>query len=209
MHIPTDTEMQLPSGGYLDILDPDPSCITVEDIATMLSKEPRYRGATLGFLSVAEHAVLVATKLRQIGAPLQLQFAGLHHDDSEIVTGDWLRPLKMALPYAALRALRELTERMDEAIWQALSRDGALWPRECLHDPELKRVDTWAVALESRAQMPTSGQGWWQRDLLVQMPSHPEDRVFGLSWGAARESYLDLHYTLLGEAVGAPSGVRA
>lgn len=65
-------------------LDPMRSldCITVESIATALTRLPRFGGRTKRFYSVAEHSLYVAGRL-----PPKFQLGGLLHDAHEAFTG--------------------------------------------------------------------------------------------------------------------------
>lgn len=217
VHTPTEFEVELPSGLYLDVTEPDPRQITVEDLATNLSKECRYGGACRGFYSVAEHAVLVASKLRKLGAPLSMQLAGLHHDDAEAVLKDVQRPAKLALQhFGDGEAYRELTRRLDFAVWMALAvtradYSPALWSLEELHSPQLKAVDNWACAFEAARIMPSRGANWEQTWRLQEagIPEHADDLIYGWEWRPARIAYMELHDALVSELAGAPSGVRS
>src|SRR5665213_1947579 len=127
--IPTAFEVERTSGRYFDVTAPDHHALTLNDIAEPPAKTCRYGGACQGYLSVAEHAVLVAQKLGRLGAPVSLQLAGLHHDDPEFCLSDIQRPVKLALrdllnhrrpatpdPYEVV------TKRLEHAIWRAFGQ---------------------------------------------------------------------------------------
>ena len=89
------------SGRRLDLLDPTPFDIEVEDIAHGLSFVARWNGQTLGDFaySVAEHSLLVErlfTKLAKTPEP-KWQLAALLHDAPEYVIGDMISPVKTAV----------------------------------------------------------------------------------------------------------------
>ncbi|MGK2740736.1 hydrolase [Tepidicaulis sp. LMO-SS28] len=91
------------SGRRLDLLDPSPFDIEIEDIAHGLARVARWNGQTLGdhAYSVAEHCVLVeklCTSLRP-GWPAKWQLAALLHDAPEYVIGDMISPFKAALGF--------------------------------------------------------------------------------------------------------------
>ena len=96
------------SGRRLDLLDPTPVDIEIEDIAHGLAFVARWNGQTRGDFaySVAEHSVLVEQLFRQINpqAPTKWQLAALLHDAPEYVIGDMISPVKSAVGpgYAAL-----------------------------------------------------------------------------------------------------------
>ena len=89
------------SGRRLDLLDPSPLDIEVEDIAHGLARVARWNGQTHGdhTFSVAEHSLLVEAIAREIGpsAPPAHQLAALLHDAPEYVIGDLISPFKAAL----------------------------------------------------------------------------------------------------------------
>jgi len=89
------------SGRRLDLLDPSPFDIELEDIAHGLSRVARWNGQTQGdhAFSVAQHSVLVADIFEKLvpDAPVAAKRAALLHDASEYVVGDMISPFKAAL----------------------------------------------------------------------------------------------------------------
>ncbi|WP_371224840.1 YfbR-like 5'-deoxynucleotidase [Roseovarius sp. 2305UL8-3] len=89
------------SGRRLDLLDPTPMDIEIEDIAHGLSFVARWNGQTMGdyAYSVAEHSLLVEqiyTRLTHKAQP-KWQLAALLHDAPEYVIGDMISPVKSAV----------------------------------------------------------------------------------------------------------------
>lgn len=89
------------SGRRLDLLDPTPVDIEIEDIAHGLAFVARWNGQTIGDFaySVAEHSLLVETIFTRIApnAPPKWQLAALLHDAPEYVIGDMISPVKAAV----------------------------------------------------------------------------------------------------------------
>ncbi len=89
------------SGRRLDLLDPSPLDIEIEDIAHGLAFVARWNGQTYGEFpySVAEHSVLVEHIFGLIApkAPLKWRLAALLHDAPEYVIGDMISPVKAAV----------------------------------------------------------------------------------------------------------------
>ncbi len=89
------------SGRRLNLLDPSPVDIEIEDIAHGLSRVARWNGQTTGTFafSVAQHCVLVEGLLDGespvLGHPWRL--AALLHDAPEYVIGDMISPFKGAI----------------------------------------------------------------------------------------------------------------
>ncbi len=96
------------SGRRLDLLDPSPLDIEIEDIAQGLSRVARWNGQTTGdwAFSVAQHSLLVEDLVGRLRpqAPRAWRLAALLHDAPEYVVGDMITPFKNAvgLDYRAL-----------------------------------------------------------------------------------------------------------
>ena len=89
------------SGRRLDLLDPTPMDIEVEDIAHGLAFVARWNGQTRGDwpYSVAEHSLLVEKifSASNPGCAARWQLAALLHDAPEYVIGDMISPVKAAV----------------------------------------------------------------------------------------------------------------
>ncbi len=89
------------SGRRLDLLDPTPVDIEIEDIAHGLAFVARWNGQTRGDFaySVAEHSILVEQifTLQNPDAPIKWRLAALLHDAPEYVIGDMISPVKAAV----------------------------------------------------------------------------------------------------------------
>ncbi len=89
------------SGRRLDLLDPSPLDVEIEDIAHGLARVARWNGQTIGphIFSVAQHSLLVekiaATLDPAIGRPERLFM--LLHDAPEYVIGDMISPFKAVI----------------------------------------------------------------------------------------------------------------
>lgn len=86
------TWIQTWKGKAVDLLDPRPEQICIEDIAHALARICRYTGHTDEHYSVAQHSVLVAEHV-----PEDIRLAALLHDAAEAYVQDVSRPLKQAL----------------------------------------------------------------------------------------------------------------
>jgi hypothetical protein len=89
------------SGRRLDLLNPSPLDIEIEDIAHGLARVARWNGQTAGAhaFSVAQHCLLVerlTTELAQ-RASREMRLAALLHDAPEYVVGDLISPFKAAV----------------------------------------------------------------------------------------------------------------
>ena len=89
------------SGRRLDLLDPSPLDVEIEDIAHGLARVARWNGQTKGghIFSVAQHALLVEALARAKTPRLdaQARLAVLLHDAPEYVIGDMISPFKAVI----------------------------------------------------------------------------------------------------------------
>jgi len=89
------------SGRRLDLLDPSPVDIEIEDIAHGLARVARWNGQTLGPLpfNVAQHSLIVEHFCGELrpGWPARWRLAALLHDAPEFVIGDMISPFKAQL----------------------------------------------------------------------------------------------------------------
>ncbi len=134
------------SGRRLDLLDPSPLDIEIEDIAHGLARVARWNGQTKGdhAFSVAQHCVLVEQIVFHLAPKLdrQSRLATLLHDAPEYVIGDMISPFKAALGYD----YKTFEHRLMAAIHvrfglPAKCRDGL--------EIEIKKADRMAAYLEA------------------------------------------------------------
>ena len=88
------------SGRRLDLLDPSPLDVEIEDIAHGLARVARWNGQTIGRFgfSVAQHSLLVEEVFTRETAPAtRWRLAALLHDAPEYVIGDMITPFKAAI----------------------------------------------------------------------------------------------------------------
>jgi uncharacterized protein len=128
------------SGRRLDLLDPSPFDVEIEDIAHGLARVARWNGQTRGPhpFSVAQHSLLVEAIAQHARAdlPASTALTILLHDAAEYVIGDMISPfkavlgdaykgveariltavmLRFGLPAEVPAAIRRLTKEMDVA----------------------------------------------------------------------------------------------
>lgn len=89
------------SGRRLDLLNPSPLDVEIEDIAHGLARVARWNGQTSGAhaFSVAQHCVLVERLVAELrpGLAREMRLAALLHDAPEYVIGDLISPFKAAV----------------------------------------------------------------------------------------------------------------
>ena len=104
------------SGRRLDLLDPSPFDIEIEDIARGLARVARWNGQTSGdhAFSVAEHSVVVEDLFSTLNpkSTREERLTALLHDAAEYVIGDMISPFKNALGLD----YKDVEARIEEAI---------------------------------------------------------------------------------------------
>jgi uncharacterized protein len=88
------------SGRRLDLLDPSPLDVEIEDIAHGLARVARWNGQTAGahIFSVAQHSLLVEALARERASLDRIsRLAILLHDAPEYVIGDMISPFKAVI----------------------------------------------------------------------------------------------------------------
>lgn len=137
----SDPKIQVSTGGYVDLINPHPDDIHIEDIARALSNICRYTGHVNEFYSVAQHSVLCCDN-----APEGQKWNALMHDAPEAFVGDVSRPLKHLIP-----GYREIEKRMEFVIFNKYG---------IVENDLVKRLDREALATEQRDLMPKTGDIW-------------------------------------------------
>ena len=116
------------SGRRLDLLDPSPLDVEIEDIAHGLARVARWNGQTRGphAYSVAQHSLLVEVMLRERAprADDRLRLAALLHDAPEYVIGDIISPFKAIIG----EAYKAVEDRLLAAIHIRVGLAGTLAP---------------------------------------------------------------------------------
>ena len=136
------------SGRRLDLLDPTPVDIEVDDIAHGLAFVARWNGQTHGDwpYSVAEHSLLVETLFARAnpGIAPRWSLAALLHDAPEYVIGDMISPVKAAVG----PEYGELEDRISAAVHLRFGLP-AILPAEIKKAiKQADRVSAWAEAIQ-------------------------------------------------------------
>jgi len=144
-HAPRTWQRML-SGRRLNLIDPSPLDIEIEDIALGLARNTRWNGQTKGAhgWSVAQHSDFVVDIVRRIDrrAPAEVLMAAKLHDASEYVTHDLITPLKAVVG----DVFKEVEARLLRAIRLRFGLPAEL-PEETR--ALIKRADQVAAATEA------------------------------------------------------------
>lgn len=104
------------SGRRLDLVDPSPLDIEIEDIAHGLARVARWNGQTIGehAFSVAQHSVVVEAICALCSPKLTAaeRLTALLHDAPEYVVGDMISPFKAILG----GSYKGVEERLEHAV---------------------------------------------------------------------------------------------
>lgn len=145
--------VQVYSGACVDLLAPDLSGVTLTDLATSLSRLPRFLGNTRGpyAYSVAQHSVLVMQLLEDQGLPSTLLRAALLHDAHEALMGDIPTPVKRAIG----PAVQAVEGRLQAAVLRRFGLAETL-----AHHPLITEADRVALHSERRDLLAISEWPW-------------------------------------------------
>lgn len=158
------------SGLYFNLLEPDGSDISIQDIAHGLSHICRFTGHVRTFYSVAEHSYHASYLV-----PEEHALAALMHDAAEAYLGDVASPLKRQLPdYKAIEA------KVEAAIFARFNLPAVL--PDCV-----KHADRVLLATEKRDLMPANRDTWTDLSGIEPMPM----QIIPMSAEIARQKFFE------------------
>ncbi len=136
------------SGRRLDLLDPTPMDVEIEDIAHGLAFVARWNGQTMGDFaySVAEHSLLVEQIFTVMNpkAPVKWQLAALLHDAPEYVIGDMISPVKAAVGLG----YETLDDRLMAAIHMRFGLPAQVPPAIKKQIKKADKISAWLEAVQ-------------------------------------------------------------
>jgi len=180
------------SGRRLDLLDPSPLDIEIEDIAHGLARVARWNGQTAGPLpfTVAQHSVLVEAFCGALRPewPAKWRLAALLHDAPEFVIGDMISPFKAALG----EGYRSIEQRLQEAVHLRFGLPSRL-PDAIART--IKRADRASAFFEATQLAGFSPEE--ARDLFGAPRDVPATQIAIVTTEAAQLAYLDRFRVLL------------
>jgi 5'-deoxynucleotidase YfbR-like HD superfamily hydrolase len=191
------------SGARLDLDNPRPEDIRIEDVAGGLSKVCRFGAQAREYYSVAQHALLVRQLVVEAEYP-ELALVALHHDSHEAYLCDIPTPLKQKIRKAT-KVYDEACKTLDSIIAEAF---GFEWPeRGSPEQRAIKHADRQALLMEATRLLHDDGEalrrdkGLGQeeyRDLAaLEEPLIPRE---------AEKLFVQVHEELTEEANQAPNG---
>jgi len=136
------------SGRRLDLLDPTPVDIEIQDIAHGLSFVARWNGQTNGDFpySVAEHSLLVERIFSELNpnSNPEARLTALLHDAPEYVLGDLISPVKAAVGYG----YENLDDKLTAAIHRRFGLPAKVSPQLKKKIKKADKVSAWLEAME-------------------------------------------------------------
>jgi len=184
------------SGRRLDLLDPTPMDIEIEDIAHGLAFVARWNGQTRGdhAYSVAEHSLLVETLFSRMapGIAPKWQLAALLHDAPEYVIGDMISPVKSAVG----PGYEELDARLSAAIHIRFGLPAMIPAAIKKQIKQADRISAWMEAVA------IAGFTEGEADKLFSRPDQSLIRGLSISLRppvSVRSDYTARHHALLAE----------
>lgn len=191
---PDASKIEVFSGEFVDLLNPEAHTLLLEDIARGLAYTCRYGGIGIRqFYSVADHSLLVTDLLAWQGADTVALLGAMFHDAAEAYLGDLVAPLKWALRAEEASqwgpisedlvvqyrsAYDTVTDRMEDALCRRFGLDP-----ESLGSQPLKLADMWALRIESQVLTRSGGREWRWRGKLPNEGRRPPE----VPWALGRD----------------------
>jgi uncharacterized protein len=184
------------SGRRLDLLDPTPVDIEIEDIAHGLAFVARWNGQTRGdhAYSVAEHSLLVESLFGRMNPGISARWllAALLHDAPEYVIGDMISPVKSAVG----PGYEELDARLTAAIHIRFGLPAVIPAAIKAQIKQADRISAWMEAVA------IAGFSETEADKLFSRPDAALIRGLSIQLRppvAVRSDYTARHHALLAE----------
>jgi uncharacterized protein len=182
------------SGRRLDLLDPTPVDIELQDIAHGLAFVARWNGQTQGDwpYSVAEHSLLVEDLFARLDptAPARWRLAALLHDGPEYVIGDMISPVKAAVG----TGYGDLDARLTAAIHIRFGLPAQLPARIKALIKRADRISAWLEATQIAGFSPAESDRFFGKppaELVADRTIEPRPPA------EVRAAYIARHHTLV------------
>ena len=188
------------SGRRLDLLDPSPIDIELEDIAHGLARVARWNGQTHGeyIFSVAQHSLLVESVAQDMAGELTRPSgsASLLHDAPEYVIGDMISPFKAVIG----DVYKEVEARLLAAIRLHFGLPAKPAPRDRVTDQTRRRRSSLSRSRSPRRLCARRGRALFSDSRAIsapaatrccsRCPSKPRRRLSMSGWNHCRKPEL-------------------
>jgi 5'-deoxynucleotidase YfbR-like HD superfamily hydrolase len=155
MPAPLENWFQTHTGKLIDVRNPTPDMVDLEDIAHALSMICRFAGHVREFYSVAEHSVLVAMIGDRSDLSPEFNLALLLHDAAEAYIGDIISPVK----HLCGPTSHELENRWLKVIEEKFN----LGDRLSNMDQSIHKADRLALSIEVSKLFYPVDPTWWTK----------------------------------------------
>ena len=172
------TTVRTVNGNSLDLLNPQPDQVHIEDLAHHLAQQNRYNGGCPFPFSVAQHSLLVARLL-----PDHLKLYGLLHDAAEAYLGDLVSPAKR-IPQLG-QVFKPIEYKIQNAVFLRFGLDP--W----VDYTPIKEADKAIQAVE-KARL----NGWPDLVAMDRLPDPAAVEIIERDWKDVRREYLDTFHEL-------------
>lgn len=162
------------SGKFVNVLDPNPDDILMDDIGWSLSRMSRFCGHTVTTVpyTVGQHSIFVAQMLRKSGSSPKVQLFGLLHDSAEFLIGDIPSPVKR------IPEFRKYIDVIEDKILNVIYEKFVGEAPHPIDWQKVKKFDHRAQFIEAHAFMVSRGREWSGRDefniSLVELQTFPQ-----------------------------------
>lgn len=146
---------QTHTGKLVDVRNPTPDMVDLEDIAHALSMICRFAGHVREFYSVAEHSVLVAMLGNRHDLSPEFNLALLLHDAAETYIGDIISPVK--------RILAPTSNSLEQQWLRAIEEKFNLGDRLSNMDQSIHKADRLALSVEVSKLFYPVDPTWWTK----------------------------------------------
>ena len=179
------------SGRRLDLLDPSPLDIEIEDIAHGLARVARWNGQTIGehAFSVAQHSIVVEDACAHLQPSVEPRWRliALLHDAPEYVIGDMISPFKAALGLD----YKTFEHRLETAIHLRFGLPAVTPEPVKALIKTADRISAWFEAVQLAGFTATEADGFFGAP-----PPDYHLHLDPLPAGAAQQRYLQRFHTL-------------
>lgn len=144
------------TGIYMNVFEPTPEMINIEDIAHALAQQPRFGGHLPQRYSVAQHSI----NCSYLAETFEEKLDAIMHDASEAYLLDIPRPIKQRLTnykeienklmlmiaekfgfqYPMTEAIKQIDEQMLECEWHYLMLKNEAWKFNILDEGTVKKT---------------------------------------------------------------------
>ncbi len=176
------------TGNGINLLNPSPEEIRIEDIARGVAYKFRYFGQASS-ITVAEHSLLTATIVNTLWGSSGKVLAALMHDACVAYTPNVQNPVnkfvKVTLPHGEIAPWATLEAKLNQAVAKRFKLESRFWGT-----PEIKAANILAVAIEKEQCPVLKRTGNWGlptiptelADLKLEFLSPDEAEVKFLEW---------------------------